>query len=221
MNILAVLSHPDDEVLGCGGVLARHAVADDKVDVSIFTNGVGARGWKRGAADARKTEWHNACRTLGAGAMIPPDVFSDQQLDRVSMLELAQVVERTLEKSRPEIVYTHWLGDLNLDHRLVAQAVLTATRPAAGSRVRRVLACEIPESTSQGFGFMSFEPNVYVDIGGYLKTKLEALRCYESERRESPHLRSAQGVVTCAGLRGGEAGCDFAEAFVLMREVMR
>ncbi len=225
MNVLAIFAHGDDETLGCGGTLARHVVDGHVVRVlPPFTNGVSARVTDSDDARARYREWLAAVDALGARTLgsVTSLGFPDQKLDTVGTLALAKCVEGALRMFDADVIYTHWHGDLNRDHQCVAEAVFVATRLAAGSTVGRVLACEIPESTSQAFGLGApFEPNLYVDVSAHLRSKLEALRCYASEKREPPHLRSQAGVVTHAGTRGGEAGCDFAEAFMIMREVMR
>lgn len=248
MKVLAIVAHADDEVLGCGGTLARHAAEGDEVRVlEPFTNGVGSRLpaivtlpdrpgpfcpdyeeeaerrlLRDGTALARHREWLSSLDELGAMFLdIDMPRFPDQRLGTVPMLALARCVETALDEFPADLVITHHLGDLNQDHRCVAEAVLIATRPASGSTVSRVIACEIPETTSQAFGGLPFAPNLFVDISASLKAKLRALRCYESERRESPHPRSDQGVVTHAGYRGGAAGVDFAEAFMIVREVRR
>ncbi len=225
MNILCVAAHADDETLGCGATLARHAADGDTVRVmSPFTDGVSSRVTDSDDATVRYREWLAAIEALGVRRLGTAFSygFPDQALDTVPMLSLAKTVENALRVFDPDVIYTHWHGDLNRDHQCVAEAVLVATRAAAGSTVGRVLAFEVPETTSQALGLgASFEPNVYVDVSAQITTKIRALRCYASERRLTPHLRSEQGVVTQAGARGGEAGVDFAEAFVLMREVRR
>ncbi len=231
MNVLCVMAHPDDETIGCGGTLARHAARGDDVRVLAFTDGVGSRGAKSRdamieASQKRYREWLEALQILGVMSDVARSSISwlkdypDQALDTVPVLELAREVSIVIKVADPEVIYTHWRGDLNQDHRAVAEAVLIATRFATGSRVKRLLACEIPESTSQAFGFPPFQPNVFVNISDHLRRKARALRCYKSERREPPHPRSEAGVVTHAGFRGGAAGLDFAEAFVLLREVV-
>ncbi len=224
MNVLCVMAHPDDETIGCGGTLARHAARGDDVRVLAFTDGVSSR--EGGDPAKRYVEWLEALKVLGvlSGTARSSSSWShqypDQKLDATLALELAREVSTAIKVAAPEVIYTHWSGDLNQDHRAVAGAVLIATRLVSGSRVKRLLACEIPESTSQAFGAPTFAPNYFVDISDHLRRKARALRCYRSERREPPHPRSEAGMVTHAGFRGGAAGLDFAEAFILLREVV-
>lgn len=236
--VLAVMSHPDDEVIGCGGALAKHVLAGDAVAVTTFTDGVGSRG---GDATERREEWLAALRVLGV--MDAPSQgggndsaswvryqhgggwfearYADQHLDMVPLVALSREVSRAIEIFGPQVVYTHWLGDLNQDHQRIAQAVLIATRPVTGSRVRRVLACEIPESTLQAFGGPAFAPTVFVSLTAEeVQRKQTALACYVSEGRCYPHPRSEQAVAERIRMWGGIAGVDSAEAFVLLREVL-
>jgi LmbE family N-acetylglucosaminyl deacetylase len=240
MNVLCVMAHQDDETLACGGTLAKHAAAGDAVSVMTFTDGVGSRGDK---ADPirRQREWFAALRALGLhateddpGASVlwcagadgsgwMRERYQDQQLDVVPMLMLAKYVAYGCEKFRPDVIYTHWPSDLNQDHRRVAEAVLIATRLVTGSTVRRVLACEVPESTSQAFGLgQPFAPTVFVALSAEaVERKLAALACYRSEQREPPHLRSEDRVSSRMSQWGAVAGVGDAEAFVLLREVVQ
>ena len=148
--------------------------------------------------------------------------YHDQALDVVPLLDLSKEVAAAIRLFDPDVIYTHWPFDLNQDHRCVAEAVLIATRPVAGSTVRRVLAGEVPESTSQAFGGQSFAPTVFVALGrAHVDAKLAALECYASERRERPHLRNRVAVEARTEYWGGVSGVHNAEAFVLLREVLR
>lgn len=229
MNVLCVMAHPDDETIACGGTLAKHSAACDTVALQFFTDGVGSRnpyGSRKGNLETkhRHAESVAAAHTLGIDpGRVKPGHFDDQRLDTYSLLDLARSVGIALKECQPDVVYTHWPGDLNQDHRRVAEAVLIATRPVAGSTVRRVLAGEVPESTSQAFGFgYPFQPNVFVMLdGGALGRKTDAMAAYRSEAREYPHPRSTSALVERAAMWGGLAGCQYAEAFMLLREVVR
>ena len=241
MNILIAVAHPDDETLMCGGAIARHVAEGDRVKVLTFTDGVRSRlpdghEYHEEGHKLERQRWleHGEAMTILGVAewYVCPGVgrtgWPDQRLDMVGMLGLSQAIRGEIDEVKPEIIYTHWIGDLNQDHRRVAEAVLIATRPAFGSSVRRVLAGEVPETTSQSFGALPpFAPNWYVDIskpimaGGIdpFGEKLHALACYESEKRQSLHPRSEAGVTAQAVMRGAEVGIPAAEAFVLLREV--
>lgn len=226
--VLVVAAHPDDEVLGCGGTIARHVAMGDVVHLVFFTDGVGARhavargGGHGGEVALRNQSASRASDVLGTKPPIFFD-FPDNRLDSVELLDLAKAVEGVGLQLRPSIIYTHWAGDLNVDHRLVYQAVITAFRPMAESSVRTLRAFEIPSSTEWGdrsAGSM-FAPTVYTDISAFWDIKMQAMQAYEQEMRPFPHPRSAMALEALARWRGAESGLMAAEAFVSIREICR
>lgn len=217
--VLAVFAHPDDEVLACGGTLAKHVAAGDEVTVYVLTDGVESRAQPEldAAKRKRRDQFFAACAELGVGEIIGG--YRDQQLDGERLLTLARDIEGKLAMLCPTVVYTHHRGDVNRDHAIVAEAVLVATRPQPKCSVRRVYSGEVLSSTEWAFGG-SFVPNVYVDVSGEpLARKTAALACYESELRPSPHPRSEGIVHVLARLRGSTVGVAAAEAFELVREI--
>lgn len=203
MNVLAVMAHPDDEVLACGGTLAKHAENGDGVTVLAMCK---TRASKHSFA---------ACEVLGADSMFC--TYPDQQLD--SYAPLSYVVNEILTHPfpDPDVIYTHHPGDLNLDHALTARAVLTAFRPNPGSRPRTILGCEVLSSTEYSYP-RTFSPNWYEALShDQLERKVEAMRAYESELHDFPHPRSVLGIRNLAALRGQEVGVERAECFQLLR----
>ena len=221
-QVLIVAAHPDDEVLGCGGVASRHVKSGDRVTSLIVAEGATSRGEAQaGEVAALQGAARAAAETLGAQ---PPRFggLPDNRLDSVALLDVVKLIEETAAEIRPEIVYTHHAGDLNIDHQIVAHAVATAFRPLPGAGPRALYAFETVSSTewaepSEGGSFL---PSHFVDISDTLDTKLAALRCYESEMRDFPHPRSHEGVEALARLRGATAGLKAAEAFAVIREVV-
>lgn len=227
MKVLVVAAHPDDEVLGCGGAMARHAAAGDEVRVLILAEGATSRRTKRALARDRAAlaslgrAAKLAARRLG-GARVELERFPDNRMDGVELLDVVKAVERRVAAFRPEVVYTHHAADLNVDHRVTHQAVLTACRPLPGSSVARILCFEIPSSTEwQAPAAGVFAPDWFVDISSTLPAKLKALQAYSSEMRPWPHPRSLRAVEHLARWRGASAGLEAAEAFVLARAVER
>lgn len=222
-TVLVVAAHPDDEVLGVGGTVARHAANGDAVYSLIVAEGATSRDEARDVA-ARSDELGRlrdealaAAKVLGAA----PPVFGggpDNRLDEWALLDVVKLVEKVVAELRPEILYTHHAGDLNVDHRAVHQAVLTACRPLPGSSVREILAFETVSSTEWG---TTFVPNQFVAIDAFLETKMRALECYRSEMRPFPNARSAEAVRALAALRGSSVGVAAAEAFCVVRSVIR
>lgn len=237
-NVLCVCAHPDDEVLGCGGTIARHAASGDAVTVLFMTYGVGSR--REGGTDedhrlasqalieqieAREAAANTAAEILGfkwfyASRAARPQPFSDQRLDDYGMLELTQSIEIAAETLKLNIVYTHWKGDLNLDHAITARAVLAAFRPVPGSTVEAIYGFEVPSSTE--WGLEPFMPDYFVEIDGAAQQKkMEALLAYESEMRPTPHARSFGAVTALATFRGNTVGVEQAEAFHTYRRMER
>ena len=143
--------------------------------------------------------------------------YPDQRFDAVDFLNIVRSVELILEQVKPEHIYTHFAHDLNLDHRLTYQAVITACRPI-GFPVPRIESFEVPSSSE--WGEVAFRPTAFVDVAGHpLRRKLEALACYKGEMREMPHPRSPEAITALAQWRGATAGVMAAEGFVLVREV--
>ncbi len=217
MKVLAVVAHPDDEVLGAGATLAKHALAGDEVRVLILGTGVLSR---QTAVDDDVTALRRAAvaasDVLGVAAFLTD--LPDNQFDTVPLLEIVRIVQGTIEGQRPEIVYTHHAGDLNVDHRCTHEAVLVACRPQAGCTVRSIYAFEVPSATE--WGLHLFAPTVFMDVSGEpMRLKLKALECYASEMRPFPHPRSMGAVTALARWRGATAGVEAAEAFEVVREV--
>jgi LmbE family N-acetylglucosaminyl deacetylase len=128
-------------------------------------------------------------------------------------------IESFIEKIKPNIIYTHYKDDLNIDHRKTFEAVITATRPIENYSVRKILSFEVLSSTEWAFNFKKFAPNIYVNIEDTINKKIEALRRYKSEIREYLHPRSVDGIKILAKKRGLEVGMRYAEGFILVREV--
>jgi len=221
-NILVIAAHPDDEVLGCGGTIAKHSKNGDIINVLLLGFGVKSRRLDLNKTNKKKdlliNATINANKILGVNNIYREDL-PDNELDSISRLSIIKKIENYLEKLKPEIIYTHYYGDLNIDHRMISEAVLTATRPIPGQNVKKILFFEIASSTNWSFGFnnYSFEPNYFVNISHTLDLKLKALKFYNSEMREYPHARSLKALELLAKLRGTNVGVDAAEAFVLAR----
>ncbi|MBV2181853.1 MAG: PIG-L family deacetylase [Castellaniella sp.] len=219
--VLVVVAHADDEVLGCGGVIARHIANGDSVHVLYMADGVGARGGELEVEImCRGRARDEALRILGVTQWCALD-FPDNRMDGLPLLDIVQPLERIISAIGPAIVYTHHWGDLNVDHRLTHQAVMTACRPLPGSSVRQILTFEVMSSTEwSSFGETSFAPNFYVDIKAHLELKCRALMAYDLEMRPAPHSRSIEHITSLARHRGYSVGLEAAEAFFLVRNII-
>lgn len=218
-KILIVAAHPDDEVLGCGASVARWTRGGADVSIGILGEGLTSRkeAVEPAAIDALHDTARRAAALLGARAFFSTR-FPDNRFDTVPLLDLVRVVEGWVERTQPDVVFTHHPGDLNIDHALTHRAVLTATRP--GGTVRSVFAFEIHSSTEWAFGqFAAFRPNVFLDVSATLDAKIQALGLYDGEMRRFPHPRSAEALRSSALRWGAAAGLPAAEAFELVRAV--
>jgi LmbE family N-acetylglucosaminyl deacetylase len=218
-NILIIAAHPDDEVLGAGGAIARHVEEGDSVSVLIFGEGIASRKGERAIgkqqqqlyADARK-----AHKILGVKATSLKS-FPDNAFDSAPLLSLVHEIEAAIRKTSPHIIYTHHGSDTNVDHRIVREASDAAVRPMNGRRLEEVRAFEVPSSTEWNFTREPFCPNVFVALSeNQLKKKIHSLRAYRSEIRTFPHPRSPQYLEALARVRGGQSGNRAAEAFELV-----
>ena len=225
--VLVIAAHPDDEVLGCGGTIARLARIGHDVHIAILGEGATSRHASRDqlATEAVRTlegQSKEVARFLGAKGIHTHDL-PDNLFDTVPLLQIAKLIEGAIDLIKPEVVYTHHAGDLNVDHSLTHRATLIATRPMFDSPVKDLYAYEVPSSTDWVFSNVgpAFRPNVFVDIADTLTQKVEAMQLYESEAREFPHPRSREALVANAQRWGSVAGVYAAEAFELVRSVPR
>ena len=225
--VLVVAAHPDDEVLGCGGTLARRSAEGDSVYILFLAEGVTARypsadlGAAADEIEAREAAARQAAKQMGAEE--PRFVRNpDNRLDTVPLIELSKEIEKEIASLTPSVIYTHHGGDLNLDHRRVHDAVVTACRPVAGHPVKSIYSFEVLSSTewTHTGALPHFRPQYFVDISDYMDRKLAAIEAYDVEMRSFPHPRSPEAVKALAQFRGAASGCPAAEGFVLLRQIV-
>jgi LmbE family N-acetylglucosaminyl deacetylase len=220
-SLLIVAAHPDDEVLGCGGTIARYTDQGSTVNLVFLADGVTARDRADSAErQRRQAAAHQAANCLGIHSVQFHD-FPDNRLDTVELIKIVQTIEQAIAQHQPDTVLTHHAGDVNIDHQRVHQAVVTACRPQPGHCVKTLLFFEVPSSTEwQPPGSApAFLPNWFVDISDTLPLKLEAFSAYEEELRPAPHPRSLASVEALARWRGATVGVEAAEAFMLGRQI--
>lgn len=221
-NILVVAAHPDDEILGAGGSMAKHSANGDTVHTVFMADGVSSR-----SDDSTSMELHernlaasNAARIIGSQK---PHFLGlpDNRMDSIDLLDVVKPLESIIQDIQPRVIYTHHYGDLNIDHQITHKAVMTACRPLHVKQATTILCFEVLSSTewqTPNSG-NAFEANWFVDISETFNTKLEALDAYEVEMRAAPHSRSVSNVKNQAGLRGNQIFTKYAEAFVLARHI--
>ena len=227
-TVLIVAAHPDDEILGVGATAARHAAEGNAVYAFVLGEGQTSRGAHRGDIDRETVEeLHRntleSAKAIGFREVFFAD-FPDNRFDEVDLLDIVKAVEEKIRALKPQIVYTHYSGDLNVDHQYTARAVLTATRPIGDYCVEEIYAFETLSSSEWNFdytGQAAFSPNVFVDITDFYAQKEEAMKCYMSELCEFPHPRSLTGMDVLSRTRGMAAGMQRAEAFMLIRKIVK
>jgi LmbE family N-acetylglucosaminyl deacetylase len=215
-GVLCIAAHPDDEVLGCGGVLALHARNGDPVTIVIACEGESLRYGPEGVG--QRSHIQRAAAKLG-GASVRHLGFSDQALDTLRLTELITPLEKIIREVRPRTVYSQHGGDVNRDHHILFQAVLVATRPTE-TYVDAVYSFDAASSTEWAFP-RSFVPDTWVDISATLDAKLAAMACYESELRPYPHPRSLKALEYRARAYGNQVCMEAAEVFMTVRRVTR
>ena len=223
-SILILAAHPDDEVLGCGGTIAKLAEKGATIHVAFLADGISSRtGNAEAQSDgltSRRAAAQKACDILGVKSVSFGE-FPDNRMDTVTLLDITKALEELIAMHQSEVVFTHHAGDVNIDHRRIPEAVVTACRPQRDHPVKTLLCFEVPSSTEWQLPGSApvFAPNWFVDISDTLERKLAALNAYSAELRDWPHPRSRQGIEHLAHWRGATVGVNAAEAFMLGRQL--
>ena len=237
MKILVLAAHPDDEVLGMGGLLKKFSMSEHDVKVVFLARGIMAR---RSDDYDNSTKYSISAKLMGdmeeqitnlqkdakkalsilGVKNIQFEDFPDNEMDMISNLEITKKIETIIDEFVPDTVYTHSQHDINVDHRQIYDATITATRPKKNSSVKEVISFEVPSSTEWYFP-QKFSPNIFVDISKELKFKLKAMQAYKNELREFPHPRSIEALEIIAKRWGTVCGFNAAEAFCLVRSLIK
>jgi N-acetylglucosamine malate deacetylase 1 len=216
---LVLAPHPDDEVLGCGGTIARLAAEGKDVRVAIATRGQPPL-FAAEQADRVRAEALRAHELLGVSETRFLD-FPAAQLDTLANAELTAGIAGLVEAIQPDTLFLPFAGDLHVDHKLIFAAGMVAARPRGERYPVRVLAYEVLSETNWSAPFFgpAFEPNLFVDISGYADAKLRAFACFASQCRPFPDERSIETLEALARLRGSTVHRGAGEAFIMIREV--
>lgn len=215
---MVIAAHPDDEVLGCGGTILKHIAQGDSVSIVFMTNGESSRG----NIDYKQLEIRNSACAKSMEVLSVKSVyhfdFPDNKMDSVPLLDVVKKVELAINEVKPTTIYTHFSDDLNVDHRVTHNAVMTACRPQSWSPVKNIFTFEVLSSTEWNSTSKSkFNPNKFEDVSSYWDLKMRAMTAYEEELREFPHSRSVEAINALAVLRGATVGLHKAEAFQVER----
>lgn len=223
-KIFAIVAHPDDEIIGVAGTLKKHVNAGDEVHVLILGDGRSSRRelYKELSGDKLREstqETKLALKTLGITKFYK-ETLPDNRFDTVPLLDIVKIVSGHIQKFQPDIIYTHYYGDLNVDHQMTAEAVIIAIRPIEYPKLERLLMFETLSSTEMAGPRVShvFVPNVFVNITDELDDKIKAMSFYTSELKEFPHTRSLKAIEYNAKVWGAKNNVAAAEPFYLFRQ---
>ena len=235
MKVLVIVAHPDDEVLGMGGTLRKLSVKNHDIKVVFLATGIAARRSDKFRNETKyeinktlikkmeeqikklRLDAKRALKILGI-KNIEFFNFPDNEMDMVSNLEITKTIENIIKKFKPDVIYTHTKNDINVDHRAIFNATITATRPSTRVNVKKVICFEVPSSSEWNFGD-TFSPNIFVDIKRELSYKKKAIRAYKTELKKFPHPRSVNSLDIIAKRWGTVSGFEASEAFELIREL--
>ena len=220
-RILAIAPHPDDEILGCGGTLARHVRNGDQVYVVIVTRGT-PKLYKDQQIENVRNEARAAHRIIGVKETVFLD-FHAPELDVTSQADISRALSKYIQQFKIDCLYLPHRGDIHHDHTAVFNGGLVAARPVGDYTVQQIYAYETLSETEWAppFGDDAFIPTHFVDVTASLSTKMEALNCFKSQVREFPNPRSLEGVEALAKFRGATVGVSRAEAFMTVRTISK
>jgi len=220
-KILVVAAHPDDEILGCGATIAKK-IKREKAEVSILilSKGVLSRNKiknKHKLINNNLNSAKKANKFLGVKKIKILD-FKDNEFDNYTKLKIIKKIELEINRFKPNTIYTHFNGDLNIDHQVVSECVITATRPVNNSNLNKIFFFEVLSSTDFSFSIKKkFEPNHFENIEEFIDFKIKALKFYENEMKKFPHSRSIENILNLSKLRGSQMFKKHAEAFMLVK----
>jgi N-acetylglucosamine malate deacetylase 1 len=221
--IAVIAAHADDEVLGCGGTISKFIDEGHSVHILLMADGETSRSELdkssyEFAKEKRNTSAKKANKILSSSSLTVLE-FPDNRMDGLDLLDVVKPIEKFIDEYKPEIIITHFAGDVNIDHQITNKAVITACRPQPGHCVKKLLFMEVASSTEwmPPSEKLNFNPNYFVDISKYIDKKVEALEAYNDEMRDFPHSRSIKSVKSLAVWRGSTVGVSAAESFVAGR----
>ncbi|MDE6784687.1 MAG: PIG-L family deacetylase [Ruminococcus sp.] len=219
MNILVIAPHPDDEIIGVGGTIAKRVLAGDCVYVCVVTKGMPPL-FNEGFIEQGRDECRKADKLLGVEKTIFLD-YPAAMLENVPRHELNESLVNIIQSIKPDEVYIPHRGDMQIDHKMVVDAAMVALRPKYEHKVSRVYSYETLSETGWDIPntVNDFIPNVFEDISSTFETKLNAMECFQSQLAEFPQARSIGAIEALARYRGSLVSFSAAEAFSLIREI--
>ena len=219
-TVVVFAAHPDDDILGCGGTIAKLTQEGSKVHIVFLADGESSRNDItdiNSLIQQRKQDAKKALKILGCDSIEFLD-FPDNRLDSLDLLDVVKKIEGFIDAYKPYTIFTHYAHDLNIDHQITHKALVTACRPPPGYCVKELLFFEVPSSPEWNLS-KAFMPNYFVDISSTLSLKIDALNAYKNEMKSFPHPRSIKAIESLSYYRGASSGCGAAEAFIIGRKI--
>jgi LmbE family N-acetylglucosaminyl deacetylase len=216
-KVLAIAVHPDDETLGCGGTLLKHKANDDEIHWLICTtidkNHSYYQKREKEIGDVSKLYDFDTVHNLRLKTM---------QVDEYTMSELVSKISKVINEVQPNIVYLPFKGDVHSDHRKIFEASYSCTKSFRYPFIKKIYMMETLSETEFAPSTKedSFIPNVFVDVSEFFEKKIEIMKIFESEIAPHPFPRSERNLRAFATLRGATCGCEYAESFVLLKEIL-
>jgi len=220
-NILIIAVHPDDETLGCGGTLLKHKDKGDKIHWLIATDIKESEGFEKATVEKREKEIDKV-KELFRFSSVNRLGLSTTKIDEYSMSDLISKISSIFNKVKPNIIYLPFKGDVHSDHKYIFDAAYSCTKTFRHPFIKKLYMMETLSETEFSLSTKedSFVPNVFVDISEFMDKKIELMNIYESEMGEHPFPRSERNIRALATYRGATSGCDYAESFMLLKEII-
>ena len=222
MNKISIITpHPDDETLGCGGTILKHCADGDSISWFIMTGMTEKQGFNSPAIKQRQEEIKSVSQMYGFSTVHNLNLPT-ARLDALPLGDIIKAISTVLVEVKPHTIYLPNRSDVHSDHRVVFQAAWSCCKTFRFPFIRRVLMYEIPSETdfAPALPETAFFPNIFSDISQYLEKKIEIMREYRGEMEEHPFPRSEQNIRSLATIRGATAGVEYAEAFMLLKELV-
>ena len=226
-RILIIAAHPDDDILGCGGMSSKYKSVDIDIRVIFIVEGTSCRFNESDLNSAIVQEEIYQRNSYGIKALNYLGVNNYKfynlpcgRLDTVPIININKIMENEIREFKPTIIFTHSENDTNNDHRIIFRSTLMATRPVLTNKIRQLISFEILSSSEWNFGSEFFKPNFFIELSEQnVQDKINALNFYESETKPYPFPRSTEGIKINCQYRGMQIGVKYAEAYKLLRSL--
>lgn len=219
-KVLVVAVHPDDETLGCGGTLLKHKDDGDEIHWLISTEIKESDGFNKDIVARRNSEIDKIVNFYNFDSVNRLDI-STTKVDEISTSHLISQISSIVNRVKPNVVYLPFKGDVHSDHKHIFNAVYSCTKSFRYPFIKKIYMMETLSETEFALSTKedSFVPNVFVDVSEHINKKIELMNIYKSEIGKHPFPRSERNIIALATYRGATANCNYAESFMLIKEI--